>query len=175
MTEPATPFKNRIVGSGDEDPEQLLANPLNWRIHPKHQQDALAAVLDDVGWVQQVIVNRITSHVIDGHLRVALAISRGEATVPVLYVELSLEEEQLILAALDPLAGMAVADAGQLDDLLRGLDSKNEMINSLLSDIRIKTGVLDLTTLGEPPEHDENDGQHVKMVTCPECGHVFPS
>src|SRR6266704_2927845 len=34
-------WRNRIVGHGEEDPEQLLANPKNWRIHPKNQQDAL--------------------------------------------------------------------------------------------------------------------------------------
>ncbi len=28
--------------SGEEAPDQLLANPANWRIHPKAQQDALA-------------------------------------------------------------------------------------------------------------------------------------
>jgi hypothetical protein len=51
-------WRNRIVGHGEEDPEQLLANPKNWRIHPKAQQDALAGVLAQVGWVQDVIVNQ---------------------------------------------------------------------------------------------------------------------
>jgi hypothetical protein len=34
---PAT-WRNRIVGSGEEPPDQLLANPANWRIHPGSQQ-----------------------------------------------------------------------------------------------------------------------------------------
>jgi type V secretory pathway adhesin AidA len=34
-------WRNRIVGSGTEDPEKLLANPKNWRIHPKAQREAL--------------------------------------------------------------------------------------------------------------------------------------
>jgi hypothetical protein len=38
-----TTWRNRIVGSGEEPPEQLLANPANWRIHPRGQQQALAA------------------------------------------------------------------------------------------------------------------------------------
>ena len=70
----AAPWKNRIVGSGEEAPDQLLANPANWRVHPKVQQQALAGILGQVGWVQQVLVNRRTGHVVDGHLRVALAI-----------------------------------------------------------------------------------------------------
>ena len=37
-----SPWRNRITGSGEEAPDQLLANPANWRTHPKAQQDALA-------------------------------------------------------------------------------------------------------------------------------------
>jgi ParB-like chromosome segregation protein Spo0J len=59
-------------------------------------------MLDTVGWVQSVIVNRTTGYVVDGHLRVAMAISKGEALIPVSYVELDEAEENLVLAALDP-------------------------------------------------------------------------
>ncbi len=79
---PPAPWRNRIVGTGDEAPDQLLANPKNWRIHPSAQQGALASVLDDVGWVGQVLVNRRTGHLVDGHLRVELALSRQELSVP---------------------------------------------------------------------------------------------
>lgn len=58
-------WRNRIVGHGDEAPDRLLANPRNWRIHPKSQQDALAGVLSEVGWVQDVIFNRRSGHIID--------------------------------------------------------------------------------------------------------------
>jgi hypothetical protein len=86
---PPTSWRNRIVGSGEEAPDQLLANPANWRIHPKQQQAALAGSLDTVGWVAQVMVKRRTGFVVDGHARVALAISRDEPTVPVVYVDLA--------------------------------------------------------------------------------------
>lgn len=64
---PAAPvaWRNRIVGEGMEDADQLLANPRNWRIHPKAQQDALEGVLREVGWVQRVIVNQRTGFVVD--------------------------------------------------------------------------------------------------------------
>ena len=42
---PTATWRNRIIGSGEEAPDQLLANPANWRIHPKAQQDALAGAL----------------------------------------------------------------------------------------------------------------------------------
>ena len=80
---PSSAWRNRITGTGEEAPNQLLANPANWRIHPKAQQDALAGALDQVGWVQQVLVNRRSRFVVDGLARVALALTltRGEATV----------------------------------------------------------------------------------------------
>ncbi len=115
---PPAGWRNRITGSGEEAPDQLLANPANWRIHPKAQQDALAGALDAVGWVQQVLVNRRTGFVVDGHARVALALSRGEPTVPVLYVDLEPAEEALVLATLDPIGAMAGRDDEKLKALL---------------------------------------------------------
>jgi ParB-like chromosome segregation protein Spo0J len=107
MTEVGTPWRSRIVGSGDEDPAQLLANPRNWRTHPPRQREALRGSLDTVGWVAQILVNRRTGHIVDGHARIEEAISRGEASVPVLYVDLSDDEERLVLATLDPIGAMA--------------------------------------------------------------------
>ncbi len=80
-------WASRIVGEADVAPDQLLANPNNFRMHPAQQQNALADVLDKVGWVQRVVVNKRTGHVIDGHLRVEMAISQGEPSVPVVYVD----------------------------------------------------------------------------------------
>lgn len=104
-------WQNRIVGHGDEDPEQLLANPENWRIHGQMQQQALSSVLEKVGLVQSIVVNRRSGFVVDGHLRVSLALRSGQTSVPVTYVDLSDEEERLILASLDPISAMAGADS----------------------------------------------------------------
>ena len=48
----ATEWRIRIVDVGMEDAEQLLANPKNWRVHPKAQQTALEGALNEIGWVQ---------------------------------------------------------------------------------------------------------------------------
>ncbi len=52
------PWQNRIVAHAEVDPAELVAHPLNWRLHPRGQQQAMTAVLGDVGWVDGVIVNR---------------------------------------------------------------------------------------------------------------------
>lgn len=143
---PANPWRNRIVGSGEEAPDQLLANPGNWRVHPKAQQDALAGALDAVGWVGQILINRRSGCVVDGHARVALALRRGEPTVPVLYVDLAPDEEALVLATLDPIGAMAERDDEKLHALLADVHVDDEGLLALLGDLagrEAKAGLID--------------------------------
>lgn len=151
-------WRNRIVDRTEEAPDQLLANPRNWRIHPHSQEQALVAVLDEVGWVTDVVANRRTGFVVDGHLRVAAAISRGEKAVPVTWVDLSDEEEALILATFDPLAGLAVADQAQLDALVADISVDVPVIADLLDSLTSETTPLDgggLTLRGREPDIGE--------------------
>lgn len=135
MKKSAGGWRNRIIGEADIEPDQLLANPLNWRIHPKFQQDALRGVLNDVGWVQRIIVNQSTGNIIDGHLRVSLALRHGAKTVPVVFVDLTEDEENEILATLDTLSTMAAVDKGQLSELLKVVTSQDEAVVAMLGEL----------------------------------------
>lgn len=126
-------FRNRIVGQGEEDPSQLLANPFNFRRHPKVQQEALEGALEEVGWIQRVIVNKRTGHMIDGHARAELAIRRNEASVPVLYVDLSEEEEMLALATFDPIGAMATTDTKIMAELAAGVETESDILRNLVT------------------------------------------
>lgn len=130
-----TGWRNRIVGEDSLPAADIIPNPRNWRLHPQSQQEAMAAILGDVGWVQRIIVNRTTGHLLDGHLRVAQAAERGEM-VPVLYVDLSEDEESLVLATLDPLGAMAERDAGAMTALLDSIATENDVLTSLLASMR---------------------------------------
>jgi len=154
-----TPWANRIVDHGEESPESLLPNPANWRQHGATQRGALSDVLGEVGLVQGVIVNRTTGHVVDGHLRVELAIAKGQPAVPVVYVELSEEEEHIILASLDPIGTMADADRERLGDLLSHIENENlaELLDAVARANRIAldlgdAGLTDPDEVPEPPE-----------------------
>ena len=162
----AAPWRNRIVRAGLEDPSQLLANPNNWRTHPGPQRDALRGSLDTVGWVQQVLVNLTTGHMVDGHARVEEALSRGEPKVPVLYVELTDEEERLVLASLDPISAMAIPDEAKLAELLADITVSDEGLRTLIGSM----GVPDFTPV-DPESQSRLDER--TPITCPECGHVF--
>ncbi len=157
MTPTASPsaWRSRIVGSGEEAPGQLLANPANWRVHPTAQREALAGLLGQVGWVQQVLVNRRTGHVVDGHLRVALAIKQNAASVPVLYVDLEPEEEALVLASLDPLAAVAQPDEEKLRALLADLSVDSEALAAMLAELvpaQHRVGNADPDDIPAPPD-----------------------
>lgn len=156
-------WRNRIIGYSQEDPESLLANPDNFRVHGKDQQTSMRGVLDEVGWVEEVIVNQNTGHMIDGHMRVMLAMKHKEPTVPVKWVDLTEAEEKLVLATLNPLGAMASTDRASLDGLIRDISTGNKDIQNLLAQIAANAGLYmtDIpeadrnTTFGSNP-HEEN-------------------
>jgi len=139
---PPDRWKNRIVGDADVDPATLLPNALNWRLHGTTQGAALTGVLTEVGWVQRILVNQRSGTLIDGHLRLKLALDRHEPTVPVLYVDLSDAEEHLVLATLDPLSAMAETDAGAFHALLDQVESGDAAVQALLSQLAEDAGLI---------------------------------
>ena len=126
-------WQNRIVAHEDMPVGELTAHPLNWRKHPKAQASALTGALREVGLVQSVIWNRRTKRLIDGHLRVELAMAAREATLPVTVVDLSEDEERTVLATLDPIGAMAIADKGRLDELLASIHAKDAELVQFLA------------------------------------------
>jgi len=55
------------------DPKELLDHPNNYRIHTEQQRETLNGVLQEVGWVRDILVNKRNGRIIDGHLRVDMA------------------------------------------------------------------------------------------------------
>jgi hypothetical protein len=101
------------------------------------------------------MVNRRTGFVVDGHARVEEALSRDEATVPVLYVDLSPDEEALVLATLDPIGAMATRDDARLQELLSGITIDDAGLLALLGDLaggEAKPGLTDPDDVPETPE-----------------------
>lgn len=132
-TEPAAAWRNRIVGQDEVAPDKLNANPANWRQHPRRQREAVRGSLGELGWIQQILVNRTTGNVVDGHARLEEALRNHEPTVPVLYVELTPDEERLALATLDPITGMAVTDQAKLAQLVAEITVDDAALRALLS------------------------------------------
>ena len=170
------PWRNRIIGHGEQPAISFMANPLNWRIHPKAQRDALTGILGDVGWVQSVIVNKTTGNVVDGHARIEEALKLGDETpVRFVEVELSEEEEQKILLTLDPISALAAADKANLQALMDSASFDSPALNQMLADLAADVGlVMDSAAGGGDGADDKSALKSVDLnIAAPDM--AFPS
>src|ERR1700680_1924625 len=96
---------------------ELIQNPKNWRRHPKEQAAAMAGMLKEIGYADALLARETPEGLmlIDGHLR---AETTPDQVVPVLVLDVSEEEADKILLTLDPLAGLATVDEGNLRELM---------------------------------------------------------
>jgi len=114
----------------------LIAHSKNWRLHGKAQATALAGVLAEIGYADALLARELPDskqlQLIDGHLR---AETTPDAMVPVLVLDVSEEEADKLLLTIDPLAGMAEADAGRLQALLATVRTDSPAVSELLTHI----------------------------------------
>jgi DNA modification methylase len=150
---PSVPWRSRIVGYGEEPPAKLLANPFNFRVHNTLQENALEGVLREIGVVQNVLVNRTTGHMIDGHLRTSMAISDGQEKIPITYVELTEQEEKVVLATFDPLSAMAGKDEDIFKSLVDGMDAAFRTLVAATGEQLLKVGNTADDAAPPLPEH----------------------
>jgi hypothetical protein len=129
-------FRDRVVELRRVKASQLLPNPQNWRRHPAAQQAALRGVLGEVGYADALLARETSDGLmlIDGHLRAGLD---PEQIVPVIVLDVTETEADLLLASLDPIAGMAETDR---DALVADANIPNSellaRLESLVSDAR---------------------------------------
>jgi hypothetical protein len=128
-------WRNRIVATGMADPASLVPHPENYRKHGDGQRRAMGGALSELGWVQPITVNRTTGRIVDGHMRVGLAIKAGAEAVPVNYVELSEDEERLALATLDPLGDLAQRDSVAVHELIGTLTVSDSDLLAFLVEV----------------------------------------
>jgi hypothetical protein len=100
----------------------LLPNPKNWREHPAHQKRAMESMLRDIGFADALLGFEPRGAgkgvmLIDGHLRAELA---PDTVVPVLILDVTVEEADQLLARLDPMSTLAVPNIEKLTSLLNG-------------------------------------------------------
>lgn len=145
-----------------EDPASLLANPQNWRVHPRKQQDALTAIIKDVGFTTPVLVNDVTGHLVDGHMRVMIAMRLGIPLIPVGHLRVNAREERIILATHDPVSAMASTDQDALRDLVGDVLRQPAGLDADLAAL--------LADLGEGRAPETLVNQETPPDTCPCCG-----
>lgn len=161
-------LRNRIIGSGMISPKKLMENPDNWRGHPLKQEQVVEGALEEVGWVRGILINKRTGNMVDGHLRAKIAKKRGEKLVPYEMIDVSLEEERVILATLDPSSEMAEMNKEVLRPLLDKITVGSAALQKLLSTLEEEAGVenttADTETLFEQSVQLQPNREYVVIV-----------
>lgn len=113
----------------------LVPNPKNWRRHPERQRRAIRDILAQIGYADALLARRDDDGrlvIIDGHLR---AEETPGQDVPVLILDVTEDEADVILATLDPIAAMAEADSAALRDLLARVTLDSDVLHAALTKI----------------------------------------
>jgi ParB-like chromosome segregation protein Spo0J len=144
---------------------ELLPNPHNWRTHPKAQQEALRAILAEVGYADALLARETAGGelmLIDGHLR---AETTPETLVPVLVLDVDEAEAAKLLATLDPLAAMAEADTAKLSGLLQDVKTGSQALQEMLAQLAASAATA--TVPGTEPSRQPNLAtRYAIIVTC---------
>lgn len=121
----------RRVRAGDLQP-----HPRNWRTHSVPQQNALRALLAEVGYAGALLARELADgslQLIDGHLR---AETTPEQFVPVLVLDVTAVEASKLLAFYDPLAALAGRDAERAAQLAAEVETSSPHLEALLDRLR---------------------------------------
>ncbi len=163
---------NRIIGLQYIPANQLTANPLNARRHPAKQREGLRGSLDTLGWYDAVIYNERTGFLIDGHARVEEQLTRDDtASIPVLVVNMSEEEEAQAVATHDWIAHLATYDADNLQSLLDEFNSDDDRIQQMLSDMVDELGMFE--PVEDPVDEDFDTSDELLAKWGCEAGDVW--
>lgn len=106
-----TDIRDRIIEFKRMPGRELMDNEGNWRLHPGFQRDALKGILGNVGIADALKVYHSERQggltLVDGHLRKD---EYPDVEWPVLILDITDEEADLLLATYDPLAALAGMD-----------------------------------------------------------------
>lgn len=155
-------LKDRVVGIQRVRAKNILPNPLNFRIHPDKQKDILKGMLGEIGIADTLLVRKLEDGrvvLINGHMRQGMY--PPEQKVPVVVVDLTEEEANTMLAAMDPLAGMAETDKKAQKKLIKNLKPGDEILTGFFAELtptkkgKDKELGLDVQGSEEPTEEGE--------------------
>ncbi|HEX9236312.1 MAG TPA: DNA modification methylase [Actinomycetota bacterium] len=158
-------IRDRVVELRRVRAGELRPNPRNWRRHPRRQQEALRALLSEVGFADAVLARQLEDgglEIIDGHLRQSLD---PDLVLPVIVLDVDQQEADKLLATLDPLASMAVADPEPLRALLESIETSSEEVRMLLAglatgaEVQARLGVVDPDEIPEPSKPRAKPGE----------------
>jgi hypothetical protein len=145
---------------------ELRPNPRNWRSHPPKQQDALRAVLAEVGYADALLARELpdgTLMLIDGHLR---AETTPDSVVPVLVLDVDEAEADKILLTHDPLANMATISHEHLHELLDEVRTESAALRELFETMAAESPPPAIDPSVLPPSEVQIPESYQVVVEC---------
>ena len=132
-------IKDRIKELRRVKGSDLQANTKNWRRHPQWQKDGMQALLENVGYAGALVAYERGGELvlIDGHLRQEMT---PDEEVPVLILDVTEDEADVLLASFDPISSMATEDGAALGSLLSTINTQNDALSTLLQDVAERFG-----------------------------------
>jgi ParB-like chromosome segregation protein Spo0J len=140
--------------------KDLKLAPYNPRYMPEEEKERLKKSLEAFGYVDPIIWNKRTGHVVGGNQRLVVLQELGVEEVDVVVVDLPLEKEKALNIALNQISGewdfAKLADIlNELDDELRDLTGWTpEEIEDIIA-----------TNIVMPEEWNEDDEEEEKEIT----------
>jgi hypothetical protein len=166
-------IRNRIIGHVTIRAGDLVPHPLQYRLHPDVQRDALTASLREVGFARSLLGYRLADgriQLIDGHLRRGID-PNMEVTVELL--DVSEDEARKLLFTLDPLSALADTDEDVAAELAKLCDTDDETLRRLYDSLAGGPSVEDIVReagADDAPTPAVKE-QYLVLVTCRDEAH----
>lgn len=119
------------------------------------------------GMPQPLVVNKQTGNLVAGHQRLKAAEAIGWTEVPVVYVDLTLDQEKALNVTLNnkAISGEYTEDVG---DVLRQVEEA--LGPDFMAELRLDQIVIPEFNFDEPSEKKEPADKEGELNTCPNCG-----
>lgn len=134
-----------------------------------HAVESIANSIKRFGFTSPIIANK-DGTIIAGHTRFKAAKTLGLQTVPVVYVDLSPTDAELLMIADNKLGEKADWKTDQLADLLKDLKGKDENLDVLGFDPIELESILDMDFNFDDIEPIDDDSELKQTKLCPHCG-----
>jgi hypothetical protein len=162
--------RNRIKRHARVRAGDLVPHELNPRLHSEMQQQALAALYEQIGFARSLLAYELADgrlKLIDGHLRAQMDPDQ-EVEVEVLDVDDA--EARALLLSIDPLAQLAGYDTQMLEELRELTPTDAVVLEELWQNIAIAQEAVEATLEEarnqEPPVEKELTEQFLILVEC---------
>jgi hypothetical protein len=166
MTEPQ--IKDRIVEFKRIKAGELQDHQGNWRLHPQFQRDALRGILGDVGIADVLKAYHSERQggltLIDGHLRKE---DYPDVEWPVVVLDITDQEADLLLSVYDPLAALAGMDREKTIELTERAVTDDLAVRELLMQIHEQAQKMEEEEAGEADDGGDPEPGPEEMALQP--------